>query len=386
MSCIKKGTSVFLALTLALIAAFALNGCADKDDLENKPSSEETSSSEASSEEPSSSEAPSSSEESSSEPSSSEESSSSDVEPPKPTYTRGKLPLITPDGDDLAYHPSVVKFDTAWNGYKYWMAFTPYPNSDATKENPVINASRDMKLWEVPEGLTNPLDVPNPSDKKHYFSDTHLLYNPTENRLEIFWRYVCDDEGKYGTITIFRSVSYDGVHWSEKEEFLYLSNRNKHDWMSPAIILEDNVYRMWYVDVDYKVYYAEIVDGVLGEATCLNITYEEPMNSWHLDVIYNSEKALYEMVVCAYRPNNSRRTMSLYYASSSDNVNWSTAKRILRPSNDQNGWDSQGLYRASLIYDGGNYYMFYSAHGRDRVNLGVGLMYGPDIYAMKSYL
>ena len=28
-------------------------------------------------------------------------------------------------------HPSVLYFETAWNGYHYWCAITPYPNSDS---------------------------------------------------------------------------------------------------------------------------------------------------------------------------------------------------------------------------------------------------------------
>lgn len=374
-----------IAISLSVFIAVFSAGCSDKnaEGVETSSISSEPASSEQASSVPS--EEPESS--ASKEPESSEVVSSEETDDNvEPKYIRGKLPLITPDGDDLAYHPSVVRFDKEWNGYKYWMAFTPYPNSDATKENPVINVSNDMKSWEIPSGLTNPIDKPDPSDKKHYFSDVNLIYNSAEARLELFWRYVCDDPGVPGNITIFKSVSYDGVHWTEREKFLYLDNRNKHDWMSPAIILENGIYRMWYVDVDYKVYYAEITDGVLGEATCLDIAYDQPMNSWHLDVLYNKEKNLYEMVLCSFKPNNSRRTMSLYYSCSSDNSNWSKAVRILRPSADVNGWDSQGLYKASLLYNDGCYYMFYSAHGPERVNLGVGLMYGSDIYNLKSYI
>lgn len=301
------------------------------------------------------------------------------------TVLRDKLPLITPDGDDMAYHPSVVKFDTYWNGYKYWIAFTPYPNSDATKENPVINVSNNLTEWQVPNGLKNPLDVPNPSDAHHYNSDTHMIYNPDEDRLELFWRYVCDDGGKIGSVTIFRSVSYDGVNWEPKTTFLFLDDRRKYDYVSPSIILENGVYRMWYVDVDKKAYYAEIKDGVIGESVLMNIPFKGKLVPWHIDVIYNKEKNLYEMVACAYTTKSDRQTMSLYYTSSQDNVNWSVPRVILRPSSEKNRWDSRGLYRACLLYDANKYFVFFSAHGPNKANIGVGLVYGSDIFSLKPY-
>ena len=394
----KKSVAVCLSVAV-LVQGIA--GCTSKNEDSsgliafNEQSSCETSTSvetsleEASSEETSSEE--SSAEVISSENSSSDNSSQTESKPKpqqKPAtqkVLREKLRLITPDGDDMAYHPSVVKFDNEWNGYKYWIAFTPYPNSDVTKENPVINVSNNLSEWYVPIGLTNPIDLPNPSDENHYNSDTHLIYNPEENRLELFWRYVCDDGGNIGSVTIFRSVSYDGVRWEPKTTFLFLSDRRKYDYVSPSIILENGVYRMWYVDVDKKAYYAEIQDGVIGESTPMNIPFKDNLVPWHIDVIYNSDKNIYEMVTCAYVINESRQKMSLYYTSSQDNVNWSEPKVILTPSSEKNRWDSRGLYRACLLYDANEYFVFFSAHGLNKTNIGVGLVYGSDIFSLKSY-
>ena len=75
-------------------------------------------------------------------------------------------PLTTPtyDASGEATHPGVYDAGTGqtWNGYRYWMVMTPYPNSDATKENPSILASADGTTWVVPAGLTNPIASPNP--------------------------------------------------------------------------------------------------------------------------------------------------------------------------------------------------------------------------------
>ena len=41
--------------------------------------------------------------------------------------TRYRLNIISSYGDKEAYHPKVIAFKEKWNGYKYWMSFTPYP-------------------------------------------------------------------------------------------------------------------------------------------------------------------------------------------------------------------------------------------------------------------
>ena len=299
---------------------------------------------------------------------------------------RPKLSLITPDGDDMAYHPSVVTFDEEWNGYKYWIAFTPYPNADETKENPVINASNNLVKWYVPEGLENPIDKPTVDECRNYNSDTHLLYNDKENRLELFWRYVRDINDDIGSVTIFRSVSYDGVHWEPKTEFLFSENRNVMDWISPAVCFENGVYKIWYVDVDKKVHYLEMKDGKpYNEPIQMNIPFEADTFAWHIDVKYNEDKQIYELVTCAYKSGEGRQTMSLYYTSSKDNINWSKPQIILKPSPQKSDWDSHGIYRASLLYSNGVYYIFYSAHNLNKINVGVGLVCGRDISNLGKY-
>ena len=57
-------------------------------------------------------------------------------------------------------HPSIVYVPNGWNGYVYWCAFTPYPDSDAEYENPCVIASCDGQTW-VARG-SQPL-VPSPA-------------------------------------------------------------------------------------------------------------------------------------------------------------------------------------------------------------------------------
>jgi len=49
----------------------------------------------------------------------------------------------TYDGSGQVVNPDVVYFPSGWHGYKYWLAMTPYPNSNDDYENPSILVSND---------------------------------------------------------------------------------------------------------------------------------------------------------------------------------------------------------------------------------------------------
>ena len=65
---------------------------------------------------------------------------------------RSKLDIISSYGDDQAFHPKVLNFEKPWNGYRYWMAYTPYPGADQRKENPHVCVSNDRIHWKPFEG------------------------------------------------------------------------------------------------------------------------------------------------------------------------------------------------------------------------------------------
>ena len=87
--------------------------------------------------------------------------------PPIDYNSKNKLEIETPYGDNEAYHPKVLNFKEPWNGYKYWMSYTPYPTGDDSKENPCIAVSNDLVNWKSPTEKNEPLDVPYKNvDKK----------------------------------------------------------------------------------------------------------------------------------------------------------------------------------------------------------------------------
>ncbi len=285
-----------------------------------------------------------------------------------------KLDLNDGKTDMHATHPKILNFKEKWNGYKYWLVYSPYPFANDKYENPWLVASNDLKKWETPKGLKNPIE-PTPQNYKHediYNSDPHIVYNNDTNKMELYFRFVDDIKDE---VIIYRRTSSDGIKWTEKEKIIS-NTRSKVDYLSPAIIYDNGVYKMWSVNKDHEVYYMESTDGYkYSTPRKISLSYPIPkLQSWHLDVI-KTEKG-YEMIVAAYRYHKDRNSMNLYYFSSKDNENYSNGITILRPS--LISWDNKGIYRSTFMYEDGTYYVFYAGISLKNER-GVGLAYGEHI-------
>ena len=290
-----------------------------------------------------------------------------------------KLNIISSYGADEAYHPKILNFNKKWNGYKYWMSYTPYPLGNDSKENPHLVVSNDLVTWHKLYKIDRALDEPASNiPLKRYNSDSHIVYNSKLDRMEIYWRYVDDIKGK---VYIYRMTSKDGVNWSDKEISLQ-SERRKKDWVSPAIIYEDGLYKMWFLDSGFRIKYADSKDGLHWEnEKVINFKYKEKVYSWHQDVIKTEYG--YEMIVVAMDSWKNHNNMNLYYSKSKDGINWSDATVILKPTKGTLLWDNRGIYRSSFIKENGVYFVYYGGTNND-LHHGLGLVYGKDINNLKS--
>lgn len=290
-----------------------------------------------------------------------------------------KLEIISSYGDNEAYHPKVITFDKKWNGYKYWMSYTPYPGGNSGYENPHIAVSNDLINWYAPNGENKSLDeVKNKYKKKRYNSDAHIVYNKDKDIIICYWRYV-DDTNE--SVTIFKRETKDGVTWTDKEKVLYSKNRHKKDYVSPAIIYDEGIYKMWYVNVCNTITYAESTDGSKWtDKNKISFKYPSKLDTWHLDVI-KTDKG-YETITVAYDKWHNHNRMDLYYTYSTDEVNFGDAIKIFEPERGTLNWDNSGIYRSSMIYLDGMYYLYYGAVGVT-AERGIGFAYGKDITELK---
>lgn len=288
---------------------------------------------------------------------------------------KGSLKIETPDGYDEPYHPSVLYFENAWNGWKYWMAFTPMPHSAEPYpdrwENPCVVVSDDGINWEYPYGKATALeDLSDTQIKnKNYYSDTHLVYNADKNRLELFFRL---NEGEdCGIIRIFRKCSCDGVTWLEKE--LLTSENNEVinlKAVSPAVIYENSRYSMWFIaDEGAKgpVYIASSEDGLFwGDIKKCELKGRF-VEAWHIDCQHID--GCYKLLV--YDQNN-----ELTLWKSTDGESFDFEGLLLKPSRQAGSFYNNHLYRACLVNTAAGCRVYFTAGDGKRNCLGIAQLDG----------
>lgn len=238
---------------------------------------------------------------------------------------------ITPsyDGSGQAMHPDVIDFKTSWNGYRYWMAETPFTDGDSSKENPSVVASNDGVNWIDPG--TNPL-VPIPV-VGGFYSDPELLYN--NETLHLLYRWV---EREW--INLFIRASKDGRNWDKPVLSLRTKERNVS---SPSVVWDGNRFLMYSADSF----------GGLYQRTSLDL-YSEPikleysgLRIWHLDVIYDNGFVMIATDGHHYE----------WLGFSQDGIEWQfePEPRLRRDK-------THSLYRACLSKTEGGYDMWYSVN------------------------
>ena len=296
-------------------------------------------------------------------------------------YNQGPLEIKTFDGSNSPYHPSVLYFDNGWNGYKYWMAETPFspkckPYEDRN-ECPSIHVSNDGINWA--EIAANPIDDLNGREIEEldYFSDPHLVF--TNNKIECWYRFTHRNgiKDNYNNLQLVRKTSTDGINWSEREVLVNLAT-NEGDPLgnmvvSPAILHKNGKYRMWYVNSESRAYrevsYSESTDGKdwAPQRKCI-LNGQENM-PWHIDV--NNIEGKY------YLLSYDLKDLTLWY--SDNGIIFNHMNKLLEPSV-AGSFYSYSLYRACIIEDK-NLRIYFSAH--DSLKTYIGLIEGNSVENLK---
>lgn len=172
-------------------------------------------------------------------------------------------------------HPDVQYFPKGFNGYKYWMVFTPYFGSIGTEEdskryeNPTIVVSNDGLNWNPPNGVSALQMTPsvnesfsekNGQPKQGFWSDVDWTFE--NGKFSLYYRgsfikaVALKARGaknnnntnkliKSSQRTIVRQTSTDGIHWNPLE-VVYKSNppyspKNNHV-ISPSFVYNGKGY------------------------------------------------------------------------------------------------------------------------------------------------
>ncbi|NVM97835.1 sialidase family protein [Arthrobacter sp. SDTb3-6] len=255
-----------------------------------------------------------------------------------------RLELATYDGNPSTTHPTVVDAGVAgWNGYRYWMAHTPYPAQ--ARENPSILASKDGVNWVTPAGLVNPVVsyAQYTGLGYDYGSDPELVL--VGSKLVMFHRPSSELNGVKKE-AVYRMESSDGVTWnSPGVKVLEMPTLNA-SLIAPSISYDGTTMTMWVVNGD-----AVPLRIDRRTSTDAGLTWSSPtactLNSgshvpWHIGVT--------KMGGVYYMASNSKAAPAneCVLLTSTDGLTWNIVKGSALPRSGD-WYDAYGYYRTCLI-------------------------------------
>ena len=252
-------------------------------------------------------------------------------------------------GKNQPTHPSIVAFDEPWNGYKYWMAYSPFPNGNGDEENPCIAVSNDLLFWDIPKNFLNPISSNEELGCKE-LKDPHILYRKDLDRIEVwFLGRVHPNIGGDGiTLNLIRKYSYNGVNWSAFEVL------SETEYLCPSVIWEDNKYKLWEIGYSGErlgtVRYRESDNGFIWKNMRL-CTIEGKQNDWN--IWHGAVSRIDNGYVFLYM-DDCFCSKKLSFASSTDGICFHKCEEQLVLSKK---WFS--FYRPYLLKDNEMYYCFY---------------------------
>lgn len=262
-------------------------------------------------------------------------------------------PCVTPtyDGSGHALHPSVVDFGPgqSWNGWRYWMAMTPFSGGDEDLENPSILASDDGFTWQVPPGLTNPLAVRGAAPGFDYNSDAELIYH--DGKLWCFWRPANGFVDPLDEALYYRT-STDGVTWTPQQQAGAWYDVPV-SYASPSIVrLTDTSWRCF---TNAGVMSATSPGGPWSTLAPYVHGGLAGRYWWHHSVVWTGSR-FWALI------NNAGDRM--WAATSRDGVHWTHGPQLLALSSAANDWEDSGYYRPHMVAhpDGTKMRVWYSGN------------------------
>lgn len=256
---------------------------------------------------------------------------------------------VTPAGGQTT-HPSIVFVPDGWNGYRYWLAHTPYPGGVDSHEDPNICASHDGITWVVPAGLTNPIDDQGGSPGA-YNSDNDLRLGP-DGKLYLFWRTYDSTLGS-NQEKLWVSSSSDGITWAAKR-ILYQTNQTTRRLVSPAFLWDGGRWWMWAVDalpspnqvVRLQGPATDDPVGAWGAPTVCNIgAMQSGKEPWHMDLIEFAGR--YVMLINDTLTDQSGPSGDMILLTSADGLTFTNSGGPIIPRALAGEYDQ--IYRATLV-------------------------------------
>lgn len=268
-----------------------------------------------------------------------------------------QVTIPTYDGSNQPVHPYVLYFPQKWNGYKYWMCYTPYPDSDNDYENPSIAVSNDRVTWITPPGLTNP--VVDALTAPQYNRDPSLIYDPDNNQLRLYW--------EDSLARLYYKTSTNGVVWSASQlctgfstEFgmVRKSATEWEAWTQSDVRCRNN---------DIGRYIS--TDGITWTRTMSAKTnLAKDVRIWHLSV--TADESGYHFIASTYYLNNLSQKQLLYgYSRDGADIVFDTTPILMR-----DGFCDREVYQSCIVPVDNQKYVIFASGQNTLGKWGIGVM------------
>ena len=255
------------------------------------------------------------------------------------------LALDTFDGSGQAVHPDAAITPVGWGGSDAELFATPYPNGDATKENPSLYTKRSSLDWFVPNGVMNPIARPSGG----YLSDPDEVFNPQTNELWLYYRAVNTEN------QIFLIKGAAPTAWSTPR--LVVRGVN-HTVVSPTVVRRaEGDWLMWSVNSgttgcsgnSTTVELRRSADGVSWSAPTTTDLTDADGFAWHIDVQWIPTRSEFWAIYNVKIPG-SCTTSTLHFATSADGVHWNVSPGPVLSRGVIPAFDDI-VYRSSVLVD-----------------------------------
>jgi hypothetical protein len=264
---------------------------------------------------------------------------------PEPQSSVHLLALETFDGSGQSVHPDAAITPLSWGASETELFATPYPNGDASKENPSLYAKRSTLDWLVPPGVMNPIA----RAAAGYLSDPDEVFNPETNELWLYYRSVTT------TNDIFLVRGSAPTRWSSPT---LVARGSNHTIVSPTVVRRgQGDWMMWSVNSGATgcassattVELRRSTDGINWSDPVATDLSEETVFAWHIDVQWIPSKGEFWATFNVKIPG-SCTTSALHFAKSVDGLHWVVEPGPVLVRGAIPAF-TDIVYRASLLYD-----------------------------------
>lgn len=239
----------------------------------------------------------------------------------------------------------------------------------------------DRILYLTPEPVLRPGPL-------GYFDDHGVMASSIvtyDNKIYMYYIGWNPGRGKLYYNSIGLAVSEDGGKTFHKPFKAPVLSRSEYDpcfVISPFVMIEENIWRMWYAsgirweieDDQWKSYYhikyAESEDGVNWErkgVICIDFKDKEETSIARPCIL--KENDLYKM----WYPCNRGQGYRIGYAESQDGIEWQRLDEVVGIDVAKSGWDSEMMAYPWVFRHKGKLYMLYNgnSYGRDGIGLAI---------------